>query len=127
MYNGGKIILGLIIFVALATYPFYTNFGKTVELPSELSAGPDEMHMGNIPLINMRSDHMKLLDQWRDEVVRDGNRFIEYDGDQYEKSLQQGCLGCHDKQEFCTRCHSYAGVKPYCWDCHFAEGEEGLL
>ncbi|NIO21609.1 MAG: cytochrome C [Candidatus Aenigmarchaeota archaeon] len=127
MYDGGKIIVGLIIFIALAAFPFYTNIGKTIELPSELVAEPDDMHVGNIPIVNMRSAHMDLLDTWRDEVVRGGERFTVFDEDEYEKSIQNGCLGCHPKQEFCDRCHSYAGVKPYCWDCHFPEEEEGLL
>ena len=126
MYNGGKIIIGLIIFVVLATIPFYANTGKSVEFPGKLTADPHDMHIGNIQIGDMRAEHMKVLDQWRDEVVRDGERFITFDGDQYEKSLQIGCLGCHAKQEFCDKCHSYAGVKPYCWDCHFAE-EEGQL
>ncbi|MDH4027707.1 MAG: sulfate reduction electron transfer complex DsrMKJOP subunit DsrJ [Nitrospirota bacterium] len=125
MYNGGKIIIGLIIFLAVATFPFYSNLGKTVASPSELSAGPDEMHLGNIPLVKMRAEHMMLLDSWRDQVVRGGERYIEYDGDQYEKSIQNGCLGCHSKQEFCTKCHDFAGVKPYCWNCHLGEDEEG--
>ncbi len=126
MYNGGKIIAGLIIFIALVTFPFYANIGKTIEKPSAPDAAPDELHIGNIPIGNMRADHMKLLDTWRDEVVRDGERFTVFDEDEYEKSIQNGCLGCHAKQEFCDKCHSYAGVKPYCWDCHFPE-EEGLL
>jgi hypothetical protein len=28
-------------------------------------------------------------------------------------------MKCHDnKEEFCDKCHLYAGVTPYCWDCH---------
>ena len=23
-----------------------------------------------------------------------------------------------DKADFCDKCHTYASVKPYCWDCH---------
>ncbi|MBI5665358.1 MAG: sulfate reduction electron transfer complex DsrMKJOP subunit DsrJ [Nitrospirae bacterium] len=126
MYNGGKIIIGLIIFIALVTFPFYTNMGKTSEQPAALTSSPDDPHIGGLKIGQMRSEHMKILDQWRDEVVRGGERFITFDGDQYEKSLQIGCLGCHAKQEFCDKCHSYAGVKPYCWDCHFAEGEGQL-
>jgi len=126
MYNGGKIIAGLLIFIALVTFPFYTNIGKTIEKPADPTAAPDEMHIGNIPIGQMRGEHMKLLDRWRDEVVRGGQRFVEFDGDQYEKSIQNGCLSCHSKQEFCGKCHEFAGVDPYCWNCHFAE-EEGQI
>lgn len=127
MYDGGKIILGLIVFIALVTFPFYANVGKTVERPAELAADPDDPHIGGIRIGDMRAAHMKILDSWRDEVVRGGERFTLFEGDEYEKSLQNGCLGCHAKQEFCDKCHTYAGVKPYCWNCHFSGEEEGLL
>ncbi|HBH61387.1 MAG TPA: cytochrome C [Nitrospiraceae bacterium] len=126
MYNGGKIIAGLIIFIALVTFPFYTNIGKTIEKPADLAAAPDELHIGDLPIGQMRAEHMMLLDKWRDEVVRGGQRYITYDGDEYEKSIQNGCLACHSKQEFCGKCHNFAGVNPYCWNCHYSE-EEGLL
>ena len=32
---------------------------------------------------------------------------------------EKSCLGCHeDKTKFCDKCHTYASVNPYCWDCH---------
>ncbi|GBE04846.1 MAG TPA: cytochrome C [Nitrospirae bacterium] len=118
MSDGWKIIAGLIIVIGLVTFPFYANFGKTVELPSTLEADPGEMHLGDIPLVNMRSEHMQLLNRWREEVVREDERYIMFDGDEYEKSLQNGCLSCHEKEDFCTKCHTFVGVRPYCWDCH---------
>ncbi|MEW5984689.1 MAG: sulfate reduction electron transfer complex DsrMKJOP subunit DsrJ [Acidobacteriota bacterium] len=68
----------------------------------------------------MRSSHMDLLMTWRDDVVRRYDRtFVSHDGKPYTKSLTATCLRCHDnKAEFCDRCHDYAGVTPYCWDCH---------
>ena len=63
---------------------------------------------------------MKLLDIWRDSVVRDGDRFhIMPDGCKLEKCLTKTCLDCHvSKVKFCDACHSFASVKPYCWECH---------
>jgi hypothetical protein len=63
---------------------------------------------------------MDLLMDWRDEVVRRGNRnFVAFNGRTYTISLTGTCMGCHSsKANFCDRCHDYAGVKPYCWDCH---------
>ena len=63
---------------------------------------------------------MLLLNNWRDSVVRDGERFhIMPDGSRVEKSLTKTCLGCHvSKKQFCEECHTYASVKPYCWGCH---------
>ena len=62
---------------------------------------------------------------WRDEVLRDGDRkLVEVAGKKYEKSLMVGCLNCHqDKKKFCDECHTYAAVKPYCWDCHYPPKE----
>ncbi len=75
----------------------------------------------------MRANHMDLLNQWRDEVVRDGDTgTIEVNGQQVQKSLSKGCMSCHvDRDNFCVKCHSYADVHPACWDCH-VEPERAL-
>ena len=73
----------------------------------------------------MRGHHMDLLDEWRDEVVRDGDteKYVSNSGE-YEKSLTKTCLlQCHvtktiGKADFCGKCHEYADVYPTCWDCH---------
>ena len=76
----------------------------------------------------MKTKHMQLLDLWRDSVVRVGNRsYMAFNGKVYNISLQNTCMSesCHAKKtEFCDRCHNYAGVVPYCWDCHLAPKEE---
>ena len=74
----------------------------------------------------MTTQHMQLLDVWRDSVVRDGNRlYINAEGKSYNMSLSNTCLDCHSNTtEFCDRCHNYASVTPYCWDCHIANPKE---
>jgi hypothetical protein len=124
MYNGGKIITGLIIFVLLITAPFLLNVGQANELP-EISL--------NTPVINqlsekqcvesvefMRSQHPQLLNDWRDQVVREGQTvYVSSSGEEYEMSLDNSCLQCHSNQsQFCDACHSYTSVELYCWDCH---------
>ena len=132
MYNGGKIIAGLIIFVALLTFPFYINQGKSIEKAEPSLDTPVIKQLEKKecirPKAEMKAGHMKILNQWRDEVVRDGNRkLINVGGRVFEKSLQNGCLQCHsNKKKFCDECHSYAGVDPYCWDCHYVR-EEGRI
>lgn len=125
MYDKGKIIIGLIVFVALVTFPFFYNMDKATSKP-ELSLDTPVINQMSKkqcvkPIDVMRSKHMKLLDEWRNSVVRDGNR--EYgiiDGVKYEKSLQKTCMKCHsNKKDFCDRCHNYVNVKPYCWNCHY--------
>jgi len=68
----------------------------------------------------MRASHMDLLNEWRDEVVREGNRiYTSPNGKEFEMSLTKTCTNCHyNKKEFCDQCHDYLGVTPYCWDCH---------
>jgi hypothetical protein len=73
-----------------------------------------------MPVEYMRTSHMTLLMSWRDQVVRQNIRtWTAGDGKVYTMSLTGTCLRCHaNKAEFCDRCHTYAGVAPYCWDCH---------
>ena len=68
---------------------------------------------------------MRLLDQWRHEVVRDGERYYTAgNGKIYYKSLQVTCMECHsNKSKFCDQCHDYMAVTPYCWDCHIEPKE----
>jgi len=129
MYNGGKIIFGILVFLALATYPFYNNIGKANVNPTPSIDTPVIQKMAEKKCIEpkafMKSEHMQLLNQWRDEAVRNGNRiYTASDGQKYVISLQNTCMKCHsNKKEFCDKCHSYAGVSPYCWDCHLAPKE----
>ncbi len=123
MYDSGKIITGLIIFVLFITFPVWYNHLDAGETPKPvLPTNAKECVKSSS---EMRSNHMILLNQWRDEVLRTGDRgFIEVDGKQYQKSLQNACMKCHtSKKNFCDKCHEYASVSPYCWDCHIAPVE----
>lgn len=123
MYNRDKIIPGLVIFVALATFPIWYNSGNAGQLPQPEKAQGATQCVADTN--EMRQSHMVLLNQWRDEVLREGKREqVMVDGKPYEKSLMNGCLKCHvNKNKFCDECHLYAAVKPYCWDCHFPPKE----
>ncbi len=72
----------------------------------------------------MRAHHMQVLDTWRHDSVREGNRtHVTPDGRHFDKSLQT-CLGCHARNRmFCFMCHQYANVKPTCWNCHLSPME----
>jgi hypothetical protein len=74
----------------------------------------------------MRAEHMVMLNDWRDLVVREGDRiYIANDGKEYVMSLQNTCMKCHsNKKKFCDECHNYLAVKPYCWDCHIQPRED---
>lgn len=123
MYNSGKIIPGLIIFVLFITIPIWYNHGDAGNAPTpEL---PKDVKNCVLPVEEIRATHMSLLNEWRDDVLREGKReTFELEGKQYQKSLMLTCMDCHkSKKKFCDTCHDYASVKPYCWDCHIAPVE----
>ena len=124
IYDGGKIIPGLGIFVLLIIFPFLYNHGDAGDVPQ-----PEKPASGScvLPAEQMRAEHMQLLNQWRDDVLRRGDRgfVVEIDGKKYQKSLMNTCMKCHtSKKKFCDGCHDYASVKPYCWDCHITPEEQ---
>ena len=128
MFDGGKIWTLLVIFLALLLFPLWYQKGNTVEAPEpELTAYAIEKNDGKCVESKdfMTTQHMKLLDQWRNEVVRDGERiYFNSEGKKFDKSLQLECMECHsNKSKFCDSCHDYAGVSPFCWDCHIEPKE----
>ena len=76
------------------------------------------------PTEDMRKNHMVYLDVHRDKTVIEGVRTKQH-------SLNE-CINCHvaatkadgealhypDKEHFCASCHTYAGVKVDCFQCH---------
>jgi hypothetical protein len=121
MYNKGIIVTGLAIFVVLITFPFWYNLGKAAPAPELVLTEKAKAAKTCVrPKAFMKAEHMQLLDIWRDTVVRDAKRkFVNSSGKQFDMSLSNTCLDCHsNKAEFCDRCHNYASVSPYCWDCH---------
>lgn len=121
MYDAGKILTGLVIFLAIATSPMLYQWAKGAAPGApELKISPESKQCV-APTEFMRSLHMDLLNDWRDEAVRDGDRmYVSFNGKVYEKSIAVTCLGsCHsNRAEFCDRCHEYVGERPYCWNCH---------
>lgn len=124
MYDSGKVITGIAVFVLFVTFPFWHNvaFGLTQGAPDLPKVEGEKTCVMDVDY--MKANHMDLLNVWRDEVVREGDRgFTSPEtGRKFNKSLTNECLGCHkSKEEFCQKCHDYAGVEVYCWDCHLAE------
>ncbi|MEJ2642890.1 MAG: sulfate reduction electron transfer complex DsrMKJOP subunit DsrJ [Desulfosarcinaceae bacterium] len=121
MNDRNKIIAGLIVFLAVFTFPVWYNLGKAAPAPElKLTDKAKEAKTCVMPTEYMRSHHMQVLDLWRQSVVRDAKRvFVNAEGKAYTISLSNTCLDCHsNKADFCDKCHNYASVSPYCWDCH---------
>jgi hypothetical protein len=126
MYNKNKIIVGLLIGMAIILLPFWFNIGKSNKLPEpKLSEKAKLAKRCILPKNEIRSTHQALLVEWRDLVVREGQRlyYSKYNDKNFEISLENTCMGCHsNKKDFCDECHNYAGVtggvSPNCWNCH---------
>jgi hypothetical protein len=126
MHDTGKIIAGLIIFLVLATSPMWFQLAKgTVPAAPEPKIVTDEENCV-ASTEYMKVFHMDLLNEWRDKVVRGGDRIhVSPDGKEYDMSLSRTCMSCHsNKTDFCDKCHDYAGVNPYCWNCHVEPREK---
>jgi hypothetical protein len=122
MYDAGKIIIGLIIFVGLFTSPIWYDLsnGSSEIKPDPVLPVKQNQQECIEKKEDMRQNHMVILNTWRNEVVRTGQRdFINADGRHFNMSLTNTCMNCHsDKTKFCDQCHNYVGISNYCWDCH---------
>lgn len=136
MQNSGKIIIGIIIFLAILSIPVIVtqvsgnaNYVPDPQPPDEevveaFSGSTDYECMESTEY--MRVNHMKLLLDYREWAVRDDNRsdpgdiyYIDANGNKKVFSLNGTCLGCHtDREVFCDVCHDYTATQLGCWDCH---------
>jgi hypothetical protein len=129
LYDRGKIIAGILLFLIAATFPLWYGAGKAAPPPDlKLDTPAIERLKEKLcvePAPYMRANHMKLLAAWREGAVREGIRtYKAADGKVYPVSLTGTCLQCHsNKEQFCDRCHDYAGAKPNCWSCHITPKE----
>ncbi len=133
IYDGKYILVGLVIFIVLATFPMWFSHGTAGPVPDPKLDTPVISQMLQkqcvLPKQEMIPGHMQLLNDWRTQTVRNEKRmYVAADGKTYEMSLQNECMKCHsNKAQFCDQCHNYAGlqqdVTPYCWNCHIAPKE----
>jgi len=120
VYDKGKIIGGLAIFLCVAAFPawYVTASGKADYHPNPVLPVGENQCVESTEY--MKQYHMQLLQQWRDADVRkDITTYTASDNKTYKISLTGTCLQCHsNKSEFCDSCHNYEGVSPNCWECH---------
>jgi hypothetical protein len=125
MYDAGKIIAGLIAFLVLATFPIWYGVagGAAAKAPDPKIITTEKDCVAATAY--MKTNHMDMLNQWRETVVREGRReYVSPTGRKFEMSLSNTCMSCHsNKSDFCDQCHNYMGVTPYCWDCHIEPKE----
>ncbi|MDR2056250.1 MAG: sulfate reduction electron transfer complex DsrMKJOP subunit DsrJ [Desulfovibrio sp.] len=124
MYNAKAVITGIIVFAVLCTAPFWAGMtGKDYKNTGIVLPADEKNCIEKAEF--MRAEHMRLLNEWRDEALREENRaYVASDGKKWNISLQNTCLKCHSNhKEFCDRCHTANSVYPYCWTCHILPGE----
>ncbi|MGD8242886.1 MAG: sulfate reduction electron transfer complex DsrMKJOP subunit DsrJ [Desulfobacterales bacterium] len=128
MNDKNKVIAGIVIFFVVLTSPFWYNLlvAKTPAPEVVLTAKAKAAEVCVRDKAWMTANHMQLLDVWRDAVVLRGERiYVSPNGKEYNMSLSNTCLDCHSNYtEFCQRCHEYASIEPYCWDCHINNPKE---
>jgi len=138
MYDGGKIIVGLVIGIGLLLSPFIYNAGKAAKAPDpKLTEKAKEAGECVESKAYMTAWHMQLLDEWRNSVVRDGERYYRPKKKMRDMRLDQKLLDqwrhlvsdgtrrfapSDDKvyymslQVTCLDCHS--NKKEFCDQCH---------
>ncbi len=127
MNDKGIIFTGVVVFLLIVAFPIWYNVGKAAPLPQvEYTDKAKAAGACVYEKEYMKREHMQVLDDWRHDVVRNGNRvFVNEKGKEFNMSLSNTCLDCHsNKDKFCDRCHTYASVDPYCWDCHIDNPKE---
>ncbi|MBI4865000.1 MAG: sulfate reduction electron transfer complex DsrMKJOP subunit DsrJ [Candidatus Riflebacteria bacterium] len=131
--NDRKVIIGgLVIFFILVTFPtWFTvatgNVRKGQRLNETLTEAKKAARAKGEcvePASTMRLRHMELLNDWRDQVVREKKRiYVSSSGRRYRMSLSGTCVDCHGgSKKFCTQCHDAVGSTLFCWDCHSEKG-----
>ena len=77
MYDRNKIAVGLVIGIVILGFPFWPSPGKYASKAPDprLTAVAEAAKACVEETSFMKRDHMKLLDLWRHDVVRDGDRY----------------------------------------------------
>ena len=114
MHDAGKVLAGLVVFLAIATSPawYHALSGSAAAAPELSISSESEQCLADTPY--MRAYHMDMLDDWRDEAVRTSDTtYVGLDGKTYEKRLPGPSLGNghSNKDQFCDRCHEYVGAE----------------
>lgn len=115
--------LFLLVVAAVMTFPFWYAYSgqEKASGPIVKPASGECIESADV----MRRTHMKMLYQWRDEVVRSNppsqRDYVNSKGVHFNKSLTGTCMNCHtSREEFCDRCHETVSAKPNCFSCHNA-------
>ncbi len=137
LYDIKNVVLGLAIFFGLLLAIVAPHLGKTTPAPDPKLDTPAIQKLAQkdrkcvMPTDWMRANHMQMLVEWREAVVRskgvgggptEDRMFVNPEGKKYLASLSNTCLDCHsNKSQFCDQCHNYVAVTPNCFGCHLTK------
>ncbi len=78
MFDKGKMMGGLAIFLCLASFPalVHGRQGKADYRPNPVLPASENQCVESAEY--MRKYHMQLLQQWRDQAVRQGDQYIRF-------------------------------------------------
>src|SRR5512143_4142814 len=109
LYDVSKTSNRILVFAAIAAFPVYYNIGRVNAKPEPKVDTPAiqewEKQYGKKECVEskefMRTEHMQLINLWRDSVVRDMNRqYISTSNHKkFNMSLQNGCMQCHSNKK----------------------------
>jgi hypothetical protein len=90
MYDAGKIITGLVVALVLLTFPFWYNLGSAAPPIPEPKLTAKAQAAGTCIASKdyMKKQHMQVLDDWRNSVVRDGFRYVVINKDEAGTPLE---------------------------------------
>jgi hypothetical protein len=122
VHDSSKVIVGIAVFLIIVLSPIWYNVlkGQASYVPELIFPINEKQCVESLSY--MRTNHIALLNLWKETAVRTGERIYKAgDGKTYTMSLAGTCMKCHsNKADFCDRCHNYVDVQPKCWDCHVA-------
>ena len=101
----------VIILLPLGYSIINSIFSQSAQATEAFLEKPDAKYKNCVKeSVYMRINHMILLKEIRDQVVREGNR---------SDIALNGCSKCHTKKErFCDQCHNAVNLNPTCFNCH---------
>ena len=87
LYNAKAVTVGIVAFLVVCTSPFWAGFGSSDYTSPKVSLPKDAKECIEDTAF-MKAEHMQLLNEWRDQALRQGNRvYVAKNGKKWNISL----------------------------------------
>jgi len=112
--NTRRQVIAVIILLMIILFPFgYSVYCHAFSKTSpQIPKRPDKKYDQCVKdTVYMRYHHMDLLNDLRDQAVREGK---------YADIGIRTCKECHtSREQFCNKCHDAVNLSPDCFGCHY--------